>query len=440
MQSRELTSVVEEDEFGNQRQSSWQWDLDELCSYPTFKVVRIRDKFLGAIYWGTVTVIVMYIVVVAFHIDQRHQASDPGVGTVLTKFKGKAYAKGNTSKVFDEADLRFPVIEPAGVFIMTKRVVVKNQTLGTCVDYDSPQACPCDNATCSGDYCEVKGWCPSLGEANADEPPDEAEVDEMEGLEGTILEINAGISFPYAGNYLFVASGFEGTPNIYRNITLGALLSQADPPMKVQDLVQKGALIGVSFYWDCDLTSLRTLMGDTSPVIMGLGENTETCPYYVAVSRLDGGQGFAQKRARRYTSGGTQSRDAIYMTGLRILVDSSGVGRRVSLVLIVIQLGSMFSLLRMAASFADFVMLSMTSEERQVAYKRCKVQETEDYSDLQDRIDQVRLQKHDFATSSSPSATGAGTQVTLGLGGAGGRGGSGTAGLRGRGGGLGLGS
>ena len=49
-----------------------------------------------------------------------------------------------------------PVLEPQ--FFSTG-------TPGTCIDWDSPEHCPCgDHGACGADnYCEVKTWCPSLG-------------------------------------------------------------------------------------------------------------------------------------------------------------------------------------------------------------------------------------------------------------------------------------
>jgi len=48
----------------------------------------------------------------------KHQTQEPGIGTIITKFFGKAYNQDKLA--FDHADLRFPEIEPYGAFIMTK--------------------------------------------------------------------------------------------------------------------------------------------------------------------------------------------------------------------------------------------------------------------------------------------------------------------------------
>jgi len=86
-----------------------------------------------------------------------------------------------------------------------------------------------------------------------------------------------------------------------------------------------------------------------------------------------------------------ETREALYLNGLRILVDSSGIGKKDSLVLAIIQVGSAIALIRVAAIVADNLMLYMPlySQTRRDAYYKCKVHETNDYSDLQDRINLI---------------------------------------------------
>merc|ERR1740121_1699840 len=134
-----------------------------------------------------------------------------------------------------------------------------------------------------------------------------------------------------------------------------------------------GALIGVSFFWNCDV---------------GYSGNSP-CEPHVIIKRLDGGQGFVQKRVLHKRSNGEETRDAIYMYGLRILVDSSGLGKRVSLELIVIQIGSALALLKTASMAADFMMLRLYPADRVKAYSKCKFITTKDYSDLQDRLNMI---------------------------------------------------
>jgi len=355
-------------------QKRWLGKWEDLCAYRTYKIVRIKDRNLGYVYWGVVTLIIIYIIIFALCIEGKHQYQEPGIGTVITKFKGKAFFNG---KVYDEADLRFPEVEPFGAFIMTKSITMKGQTLGNCTDYDNPCPCRAEGQCVDEKFCKDAAWCPSLGEGNVENPPQGAVIETMQGLEHSVLQLMSGIAFPGIGNYFFVTGKSPGANNPYRNITLKELLSQAQPPgsLKLEDVLQTGALISVSFFWNCDVDV------DCEPAVI--------------VKRQDNGKGFVQKRVTHQTIGGKNTRDAIYMYGLRILVESSGIGRHVSVVLIVIQIGSGLALLRTASMAADFLMLRLYSKVRSDAYYKCKVQDTEDYSDLQDRLNLVQKKKED---------------------------------------------
>lgn len=226
-------------------------DWDKVCAYKTFKVVRIRDRQLGFCYWGIVTCVILYVVVFCFSIDGKHQQQEPGVGTVLTKVFGKAYVG---DKVFDPSDLRFPVIEPSGAFLLTRRVSI-TQKRGTCVDMDAPKRAPCEEGeTQDGDFCAVAGWCPSLGDKNAKEPPPEAVVDELEGLDKIVLKIISGIAFPGIGNQFFVTGGSPGSTNQFKNISVKQVLALADPPPQKMD---KKAYCQRSSHWRVLLLGMR---------------------------------------------------------------------------------------------------------------------------------------------------------------------------------------
>mmetsp|Transcript_17303 Transcript_17303/g.52102 ORF Transcript_17303/g.52102 Transcript_17303/m.52102 type:complete len:408 (-) Transcript_17303:166-1389(-) len=404
MAGTELTGIVDEDDDDRRRREERlkEWDWDGICAYRTSKVVRIRDKFLGGLYWSLVTFVIMYFIIYVFHVKGMHSQQENGIGTVITKFQGKGFAG---DKVFDGPDLRFPIIEPSGAFIMTRRIVVKDQQVGSCVDWDNPQKCPCPaNSTCTNGYCEVQGWCPSIGDHNADNPPQGALVENITGLESSTLKIASAIAFPSIGNKFFVTGDSPGAVNEFKSIKLGALLARAEPPILLRDL-PRGALIGVNFFWNCDV------VGECEPVPV--------------IKRLDGGQGFVQKRSWHKRANGQETREAVYMFGLRILVDSGGIGRRVSMPLIIIQLGSCLALLKLAGILVDFLMLKMP-QERKDAYNRCKVETTDDYSDLQDRLNLVK--DNELLNAQRQRASG---RSTLGLG-TGGRGGSPGMILRGR--------
>lgn len=374
----ELRSLAEqeEDEAPQQADTAARnlWfglDPDEVFSYQTMKMVRIKDCRLGVLYLFLVSCVVLYILVIVFYIEGKHSLQDTGIGTVVVRYRGKTISNG---RVYDQADLRFPAIEPSGTFIMTKRITMMGQTVQSCVDMDFPaRTCPCEEGEqCSADgYCETDSWCPSLGDRNALDPPEAARVERIDGLEHTKLTIMSGIAFPGIGNYFYRTGMSKGAVNPFKNITLGELLAMAQPPVEVSEIVDTGAVILLSLHWHCDV----------------LGE----CEPEPEVRREDHGQGFVQKRARHRRVNGERFRDAYYIYGVRILVDSAGLGRQISFVMIIMQIGSGLALLSMASFLTDGLMLSnFYSPVRRTAYYACKVRETRDYSDLQDRINLIQ--------------------------------------------------
>lgn len=404
-----MRRVVDEDDGVRpappNRNAAWDWD--KICAYYTNKIVRIQDANLGYLYWGIVSLILIYIQVVVFHIEGRHSFQEPGIGAVVTKFQAKAF--GTDGKAFDAPDLRHPIIEPSGAFITTRRITVKGQTVGDCIDRDNPEPCPCGTqGVCDTEQnkCVVRGWCPSIGDQNVANPPAGAVTENITGIEKATLMITAGIGFPSIGAKFHVAGSMEDSSRLHKHITVQEILDLSDPPLKLEDVYEKGCIIAVNFFWNCDLTWV------------------DECEPLLSVKRVDDGTGFSQKKARKRRQNGVDQRDATYMYGLRFIVDSSGIGRQVSLVPIVIQIGSCLALVQIASRGADFLMLNMYDKERSSAYYRLKVKETQDYADLQERIHLIQEQK---AAARSDISSGvvrsgqAGEGVSLGLG-AGGRG------------------
>jgi len=369
----ELHGIVDDDEeedVAPQKKHLWGLDLDELCAYKTMKAVRMRDTRLGLLYWSSVLVVLLYVILYALGVNKMHQYHDVGVGAVITSLKGKAAFNG---KAYDQADLAFHPADSHGTFLPTRILTARGQKVDQCIDYTQPCNCK-DGPDCAvgtgGHFCKRLAWCPSLGNGNAGTsppPPSSTEVVTLQGLGKIELDIVSGISFPGIGSDFFVAGASKGSSNAFKNETIESLLKRVQPPMKLEDVVSRGALIGVSFLWNCDVV--------------------EDCEPAVAVRRLDK-IGFSEQRSQQYAGkDGTLLRSTIVAFGIRILVDSSGTGRRTSPTLLLMQLGSGLALLQLAAWFTDFAMLHLFSRVRRHRYVEFKITETRDYSDLRDRLD-----------------------------------------------------
>lgn len=339
---RELRGVVEQEENAPNR----------LCIYRTAKTVRIRDTRLGCLYWFLVTLVMLYMVLIALSDGRMHQFPSVGVGIALTDLHGKAVFQG---KAYDEFDLMFRSGDSYGTFLATRIVKVRGQTAGRCTDFTQPCHCKAGSAGCAaGHFCEKSAWCPSLGDGNAAKPPAGAEVIRPDAIENIKVNIVPGISFPgIAGDPAFVADGLS---NPLMNGTLANLLKNAEPPLSLAQVRDSGALIGVSFLWNCDVVL--------------------NCEPAVSVRRLDNGAGFSEHRSWQYVGpDGLPRRDAELAFGLRIVVDSSGYGYRTSAALVLVQIGSFLALLRLASWLTDFVMLVLCSQDRREKYNRFKILE-----------------------------------------------------------------
>lgn len=428
---RELRGFVdEEDEAPKAKKSLWP-DLDDVFKYKTFRNVKILDRNLGILYWVIVGLVTLYIVVFALLINGKHQNIRHGLGAVITKFKGKAFFEGGA---YDAADLRFPEVEPNGAFIATRIVNSEVQSRdGKCEDYDS--VCPCreggecigaDGATGAVDgYCKDVAWCPSLGEGNVDSFASQhpQNVVTLEGLEHTKVDILAGIAFPGLQQQKFFVAGSsmdgkdkeESAPpplpgakeqifgNPLMHTTLGELLKMCENCADLEDMIKRGGLVTVMYLWNCNV------------------DYTIPCEPRVEVKQVDGGRGFVTKRILMKSGSGSPKRTAQMMYGIRILVDSVGIGRELDFVLLTIQAGSCLALMRTAAMIADFIMLNgscIYSEDKRKLYYKCKVTETEDYSDLKDRLNIIQEHREEVSTLLRRG----GVAKTLGLG-PGGRGG-----------------
>lgn len=393
MPGRELSGFVDdEDEPPQAAKAKLDWDV--ILAYRTAKVVRILDRYLGLLYWFIVSLVVLYVVVFALMLGGKHTIKRAGVGTVVTKFHGKAFFDG---MAYDDADLRYPEVEPAGAFIATRTVTQPDQAVGECVDFD--QECPCKGGedACVDGFCKDVAWCPSLGPGNVEEVAKSSTPERMEGLEHTVLQLNGGIAFPRIGNQFFVAED-----NPVRVITLGDLLEkQADPPIPLADIIDTGAVVSVIFQWLCNV------------------DMADGCELKVIVDRLDGGRGFVTKRSKKWYDGsGKLHRDSQMMYGIRLLVDSAGIGRQWDFKLVMIQLGSCLALMRTATMCADFIMLNLYPSHKAELYYKCKVKETKDYSDLKDRLNIIQDQREEV--SALLSKGGASKGLGLGPGGRGG--------------------
>jgi len=355
-------------------------DLDTLFAYRSIKVVKILDRRLGFVYYGIQALIVLYIVVYVFAINEGYLARELALGQVHVKVMGATYAKVDGVNIpFDAVDLRQPAIESGAVFIITK-VEMVSQRRGVCgnseyqcaVDSDCPVIEGISSKQCVDGLCVLKGWCPAL-----DPSADETVVLAMERPEDIVLWFRSAISFPtLKPNTTFSSMNheqpiFSDDPGRTDAWTLKEILNMVEAPLGA--VKTDGAMMNVRFDYQCDLDTGEGCLSP-QPTVQRLDEGkvrgfSVYQPEYVYDQHLD-----PEKTARVLSK----------YTGVRILVTSKGIGKEVSVLQSVLQFSSGLALLSVAKTATDFLMLHMLPEKDH--YRRYKEELTPDFSDLRDKI------------------------------------------------------
>jgi len=141
-------------------------DWDNILSYATVKIVRIKEKRLGLIHYGLLLVILIYIVIVTILIQKRYLLTEQPIGTVRTSLLAPEnrtppanrtaatllpYCIQNSSTYeynniiypnyecyyWDEEFVLYPDVEESDVFVTT-RVTITNEQLPDNCSFTEP--------------------------------------------------------------------------------------------------------------------------------------------------------------------------------------------------------------------------------------------------------------------------------------------------------------
>ena len=116
----------------------------------------------------------------------------------------------------------------------------------------------------------------------------------------------------------------------------------------------------------------------------------------VHVQRLDLSEyarGFSFQTSDHYTQaeGDDDMRDLYTFKGVRLLLSSRGVGKKVSVAAIMLQVSSLIALMWLANYASDLMMLYVLPERKH--YRTYKQERTPDFSDLRNKIAEVEGEK-----------------------------------------------
>eukprot|EP00742_Colponemidia_sp_Colp-10_P002536 GILJ01002710.1.p1 GENE.GILJ01002710.1~~GILJ01002710.1.p1 ORF type:complete len:385 (-),score=55.23 GILJ01002710.1:152-1306(-) len=356
-------------------------DIDSVLGFRTKKLVSIKDRRLGFIHRGVQFAVVLYIIVYVVFINKGYLKTELQTGSVITAVEGETITRENNAlKYWDSTEAAYPPLEPGGVFIATKVLLTKQQTRGVCAD----PAMPCTDSSqctrglgqCKNKVCMETQWCP------AEDPTDQI-VTETFPLTGT-----ADFLIWFKGSIKFMDSETQFSTMVDRDPVIwpddGANTYSVADLMEIagttfEAVKDSGAIFDVLLYWSCNL------------------DLSSRCSPSLVVTRVDAsstnprGSGFSYRRAVYYGSGDSESRDLYKMTGIRFLVRSTGVGYRISMEAVMLQLSSAMSLLTVAQVVADFMMLYILPERKRYAAK--KYDQTKDFSDMLEELERKQKDK-----------------------------------------------
>eukprot|EP00298_Acanthocystis_sp_HF-20_P010305 c18792_g2_i1.p1 GENE.c18792_g2_i1~~c18792_g2_i1.p1 ORF type:complete len:390 (+),score=137.78 c18792_g2_i1:23-1171(+) len=355
-------------------------DLDEVFAYKTVKVVKMLDRRLGFVFYGIESLIILYIILFVFVINEAYYEVEQSIGQVNIVVRGATFGKFDGTNVpFDAIDLKQPAVENGATFIITKIEAIK-QTRDECTnsEYSCSTASDCpiidgiSTQKCSKGFCVMSGWCPEL-------TPDHQELKtiRMEHVEDIILWFRSAITFPgIAPNSSFSSMNREeptfaednGSTDAW---TLKELLDQAEAP--VEAVKEDGAMLSIRLEWDCVVDKIGGCKSPTGQVRRLDEGKVRGFNYYSPEYVHDQTLNF-----------GADTRILYKYTGVRILVSSKGFGKKFSIMATILQFSSGLALLSVAKIVTDFLLLFVLPEKEH--YRRYKEEETPDFSDLRDKI------------------------------------------------------
>jgi|Transcript_40487 hypothetical protein len=349
--------------FGN-------YDCDDVLAYDTVKLVRILDRRLGIIFRVSQLVVVVYVVVYVFIMEQRYLDIDKSQGWITVKAtKPQTVISSNQASMegvdWDVYDRITNPGELGAVFIPTRMLIVRGQTQGEEYCESALHTCSvgddCDirnsdlqKKECVNGHCMRRMWCPDM---LPDAPTTEEVLFEFDQVE---LWFQSYLH--YHRFQLDVTTIDEQTPVLYPHAMANTYkLSDLVHWTGVQDedIIQSGAIMMVNANFDCNLNIMH-------------------CKVLVDSSIVESKTGYNYVHNKYYFEGDVQKRNTYRMFGIRVMMFTTGFAKQTSFTMIVLQLSSALALLQCAEYVADFYLQYIVPEKNH--YNAQKVVETEDFN------------------------------------------------------------
>lgn len=336
-------------------------DLDKLFSYKTPMLALIKDRYLGLLKILINLGILVYFVVYVIVLEKAYRQTEFSFGTAIVYTTGTAMTlDGKDVRIWDSVDVAYPQFDPSAVVLTTKVTEQIRQQKSICIDNERPcetsENCLPDY-NCIDGYCEEPSWCSSESEKKYS----------LEGVENFIIWVQGNIDFLTLAPGVEFTTLHESKSVVYpdsgaNSYLLSDILKFGD--MKYEDLKETGAVIRIKLDWNCDIT----WSNDCSPNL--ISERLDNI--------LETPIGFYYDRYFYYTENNEEYRDHLNITGIKIIVESSGKAYAVTINSIIINLSSAINLTMITPRIVDFLMLYVMKNRKE--YRKVKFVLTDDFN------------------------------------------------------------
>jgi len=229
-----------------------------------------------------------------------------------------------------------------------------------------------DKGVCDDGYCIEPSWC-------SDYYP---QTHYLEGVENFLIWFQGNIKFIQLAYDEDFTTMDENNPVLYpdsgaNTYLVSDILDKAGT--KLEDIRETGAVLRVVLDWDCDVTY------------------SFSCSPDLSVDRLDSKGsgdplGFSFDKYLYYNENNISYRDHQNVTGIRIVVESSGRAYAFTIDAIILNISSALSLTTLVPRIVDFIMLyildsNLYTENKQYSLNKFKT--TEDVGDALANRDQA---------------------------------------------------
>ncbi|ORZ33052.1 hypothetical protein BCR44DRAFT_1515016 [Catenaria anguillulae PL171] len=375
-------------------------DWDGLLSYQTVKVVQVRDRRLGMIYYACCVAICVYIVYSVIKDQlylQKEYVTNAQVRIETPEYCARSFS--GQCLYYDASSVLPAVADQNAAAFITTRMTITNATVAS-ADSD---ACDAMNPTSIG--------CMPLAPRSAGRLHYVADIERYTIMVDHTVRGESNSMISRTGDMVGVLRDTAGTaqrvyvPTWFANSTTDEVVKadvQGDtarlvrrPPTVPGDVMTVGELLGAANISSLDVLSFSpSARPDESIRESGLvllvtiqygnrAENSTALGYHYSVSYIPGAEARILEPVFKGAAGGPNQLQIRNRRGIRVVFVQKGQLGRFDFMALLTNLVASLALMRFAVLILEFALLWLLPEREQ--YREFKVQETDDYKSIRQR-------------------------------------------------------